>query len=219
MIELIPAILAHTAEEAQDKCKIVEKATPWMQLDVIDGSFAPNTTWHDAHTFSTWNLPLQVELDLMVMDPRRVIEEWLVVPTFKRAIWHVECAIDHQALIDFCRTHGLEIGLSLNPNTPIETVRPFLHQIDTILLLGVQPGFSGQILIRQTLQTLSNLHASAPNLPIEFDGGLTLQTISSVIAAGAARLCMSSAIFDTPDPWAAIQGIQQQILACADTSP
>ena len=195
MPELIPALLAKSASEAQEKLAAILPVTKLFQLDVMDGQFVPNQTWHDAQAFAAFNSPLNIELHLMVNDPERVVLEWLSLPNLKRILWHVEIPIDHQALIDLCKHHKLECGLALSPETPVSTVLPFLDQLDEVLLLGVNPGWSGQALIPATLAKIQTLKQHRPNLPVGFDGGVEEQSIPKLVSQGVDRLYTASALF------------------------
>lgn len=185
--ELIPTINTPKQKQALDDLRLVDKVFPWIQIDVLDGTFAPTKTWHSASDFKKGKYKSFIELDLMVQDPKKVIKQWLSVKNFKRAIWHIEAPVDHLALIAFCRKHKLEVGLSLAPTTPARAILPYAKLIDEIMILGVTPGWSGQKLIPSTLKKISELKRLVPKLVIGFDGGITEQNLSSIIRQGVTR--------------------------------
>ena len=195
MPHLIPALLAKSPQEAQQKLEAILPIAQLFQLDVMDGKFVPNETWHDAQAFATFNSPLDVELHLMVNDPERVVLDWLHLPNLKRILWHIEIPIDHQALIDLCKHHKLECGLALSPETPVSATLPLLNQLDEVLLLGVNPGWSGQALIPATLEKIQALKQLRSNLPVGFDGGVDEHSISKLVSQGVDRLYTASALF------------------------
>ncbi len=200
MPELIPALLAKSASEAQQKLAAILPLSPIFQLDVMDGQFVPNQTWYDAQAFATFNSHLHVELHLMVNDPERVILDWINTPNLKRVLWHIEIPVDHQVLFDLCRHHKLECGLALSPKTPVSSLSPFLDQLDEVLLLGVEPGWSGQALIPSTLEKIQAIKQLNSNLLVGFDGGVDEHSIPELVKKGVDRLYTASAMFKHADP-------------------
>ncbi len=190
--EIIPVILAQTEHEAFAHFASAGEAE-WIQLDCLDGHFVPNTSFFDA---STW--PKEgpsIELHLLCQDPLFVMHAWQAHPLFARAVWHIEAPMHHEALIAWCRDHGIEAGLALSPETPLTRVMPFLSKIDTLLLLGVHPGWSGQPFLPTTLHKLEQAHALAPTLPIGIDGGITEALIPSLCERGVSIIYAASAVF------------------------
>lgn len=204
-LELIPALLVQSEADARNALDSLPKNIRWIQLDVLDGTFAPNHSWADPTIIKRWKKFPRIELDLMVDDPRALLQTWHRVPQIGRVLWHVECQIDHSTLIAWCKRQGWQVGLSLNPETPLAAVAPFLNEIDCILFLGVHPGFSGQKLIPSILSKVRALRHFSSRLPIALDGGITLRNACSLLQAGVTRLCVNSAIFKVSDPKKAIQ--------------
>lgn len=209
--EILPAILAANAETAAKRMEAIGASTRWIQLDVADGTLAPNTSWHDARIFRAWRVKPNVELHLMVQDPAAVIQRWKPVPNFKRALWHIEASVNHEALIASCHRRGLACGLALLPETPVASLVPYLRKIDAVLILGVHPGFSGQALLRPTLKKIDELRRLAPRLPIEFDGGVNARNAISLAKRGVSRLAMASAIFEAKNPATFLKRLQTKI--------
>lgn len=196
--ELIPSILCQTEDEVRTRLQLVENLVDWVQLDVLDGSLYANHTWADPGVVGGWRVTCSLELDLMVSNPRQWIQAWRQVPAFGRAIWHIEAPIDHQALIHEVREMGKQVGLSIGPGTPLSALEPFLPSIDRVLVLGVKPGWSGQNLIPETLNTVRSL-AHHPSRPlIAFDGGITEDNLSLLMEAGVQAICPNSLLFQHP---------------------
>jgi ribulose-phosphate 3-epimerase len=214
---IIPAILAPDAADALKKIHQVEEVAPWIQIDALDGSLIKNTSWHAARDLKELDLKPSIELHLMVDNPKRMIDEWRQVPNLKRVVWHVEAPIDHASLIVECRAHGLEVGLALNPATPLETVLPFVNKLDEILVLGVDPGQSGQELQEFSILKIQELHRQASHLDLGFDGGVRPTHFRTLIEAGATYLYVASAIFRDEDPASLLQ--TQQAFLDALTVP
>jgi len=202
---IIPAILAPDAEEALDKIRQVEDVATWIQIDVLDGTLVKNTSWHALRDLRGLEFKPSFELHLMVDNPKRVIDEWRHFPNLKRVIWHVEAPIDHAALIVECRTHGLEVGLALNPMTPSNKILPFVNKLDEILVMGVDPGKSGQELQENSILKAQELHRLASHLAIGFDGGVRQAHFRTLVEAGVTNLYLASAIFRDEDPASLLQ--------------
>ncbi len=196
--ELIPALLCPDEASFHDRLKMIDSEASWVQIDILDGTLYANQSWADPHVVSDWDINTSLELHLMVADPARVINTWEIVPNFRRAIWHIEAEIDHASLIQTIRNSGRQVGLAIAPNTPLEKLLPYLPDIDRVLVLGVEPGWSGQPLVPATLDTVRSLNQQTPHPTISFDGGVTDETLPSIIKAGAESICAASLIFNHP---------------------
>jgi ribulose-phosphate 3-epimerase len=203
--EIIPAILVKTPEDAEARLAIAKKRTRFVQLDVLDHTLVPNRSWHDPKHAARWPTSPSLELHLMVRDPKTVAEAWRHVPAVKRIIWHVEAPIDHAHLIAWAKKQGWQAGLAQNPDTPTAALVPFLRLVDTVLVMGVTPGWSGQPFQPAAYRHLEELHKLAPKLPLGVDGGVTARNIPALRRRGATRLCLASAIFSKADPSSALQ--------------
>lgn len=212
--EIIPVILAKNSADFKGKLEVIKKLRPrpkMIQIDVVDGKFAP---------FKTYNAPAKVkgilrginfEADLMVIDPLKHTKAWIEAGA-KRILFHIESAKGPKAVIDFVRAKKREVGLSLNPDrSPVQKVFPYLKKIDAVLLLGVRPGKSGQKFHRHVLQKIQMLRRRAPALPIEVDGGVNLIHAKEMFKAGATRLAAATAITNAENP----QNSYQQLLEIA----
>ena len=198
--EILPALLAHTPEEALQKLRVAQDCSPWLQWDVMDGRFVPNTTWYDAEKVQTWTIKSRVELHLMVRNPELVIEAWRNVAKFKRAVWHIEAPIDHQALIMKCKDMGKDVGLAISPTTSLLELTPYLEFIESVVVMGVEPGFSGQELLPGTIDRIKTIRTLNKDLVVNVDGGVTAKTILGLAKVGAKRFCMASSVFEHAFP-------------------
>lgn len=201
-LELIPAILAKTSAEARGKFDMCRGLVSWVQVDVMDGRFVKNKTWYSASNANQWDIAPSIELHLMVRSPLPIIKRWQHVKRFKRALWHVEADVDHKKILDWCEAHGIQGGLALSPDTPLETITPYLYYkaFSRALILGVNPGWSGQRLIHSAYKKVSDLRGLMPLLPIAFDGGVTKKNIPTLASCGVTAFSAGSSIFGAPDP-------------------
>lgn len=206
--EIIPAILVQDQKTFVERLRLVEGLATTVQIDCMDGHFVNNRTWYEAEPIET---TLGIELHLMVSDPLSTIKAWRRVPQLIRAIWHVEIPVDHAALIRECRELGIECGLAISPETSVENVAPYLNDVDAILVLGVNPGWSGQALIPATLEKIAAIKRINAEVDVGFDGGATIDNVKSIVEAGADRINLASALFQTPDPRETLRAILSTI--------
>lgn len=210
MIEVIPTIIAKDFNELQEKVKKVEPYVDWIQLDIMDGQFVDNVTWREPADLKNLETKANLEVHLMVQNPEEVIDEW-IQSGVKRIIIHLESTKQPKEVIARVKEAGLGIGLAINPETPIEKVDDFISQLDLVLVMTVQPGRGGQKLIEDTLVKIKRLRSYYPNVNIEVDGGINLETASKVIQAGANLLASGSGIFGSDNIGETIKKIRQPL--------
>lgn len=208
---ILPTILETTPEEARAKIQTAQQCSDWIQVDVMDGKFVPNTTWHNDQDARKWAIRSNIELDLMVKDPRRIIEAWKDVAKCKRVIWHVELDIDHQELINDCKDMGKEVGLAISPKTSLLELAAYLHRIDVVLVMGVEPGASGQEQLPETAKRVSQIHEMNKEVAIEVDGGVNDKNILALAKAGATRFAMNKAVYTHAFPRDFVGGQLQRL--------
>ncbi len=136
----------------------------------------------------------------MVSDPTAYIGASEGMKNIARIIWHIEVAIGHDVLINWCHKMKIEAGLAISPETPMNRLAPFAEMADEILVMGVNPGFSGQQLQPHAIEKVKEIHERWPKVAIGFDGGVTVKTIQQLRDAGVTRFCAASAIFDAKEP-------------------
>lgn len=211
MNELIPAILAHDEKTFRERLALMEGVASTIQIDVMDGAFVPNRTWFDAEVLRGLATTIRFELHLMVRDPARYIEEVSDIESVTRAIWHIETTADHAALIARCHALDKEAGLAINPQTPVDALAPYAVDLDEILVMGAEPGFSGQPLQPPTIDKAREIHARWPLIPVGFDISVNAETIPMLLAAGVSRFCAAGAIWKAEDPAAEAKQLQTMI--------
>jgi ribulose-phosphate 3-epimerase len=102
-------------------------------------------------------------------------------------------------------------GLAINPETPVAALVPFLRLIDAVLIMGVQPGWSGQKLQPLTLKKADAIRLLSKRLTIGFDGGVTARHLPGLVKRGITRLCMASALFKQRDPDSTLRQLQKRL--------
>lgn len=208
MATVVPAILVHDVETFQQRLDALRGTADLVSIDIMDGTFVPQTSFADAQDVAKQNLDVYLELDLMVNDPLPYIRAWALLPNTVRAIVHAEITDDPRELIRAIHELGLEAGLAFLPATPITDIEHVLNDVDLILIRGNEPGASGRPLDPSAIEKIRTLRRTAPHLVIEVDIGVNLETIPSLVMAGADILVANSAIFSSKNPCLAFETLQ-----------
>lgn len=208
MVKIIPAINAETWDEVVKKIRLVESFSDWVHIDVADGSFAPNTLWHNPLDLTHLETKAKVEIHLMVDRPEDHIEAWLTKPV-DRVIVHFETSHDLNHIIHEARKDKIEIGLSVAPHTSWTHMKPFLGRVNLFQILAVGPGEAGQEFDHPSLFKIKHLRTFAPYAIIEVDGGITPEIGDDCTKAGANILVSASYIFKHPSPKLAMMELQE----------
>lgn len=212
-IQIIPAILPKNLVDLEEHLERVKSLSPWVQIDVADGTFVPNTTWpySDRADFETIlaekeGLPfweeLDFEVDLMVTHALSDAKEWVQAGA-ARIIVHVESEDDRGALEALQATRsigggpGIEVALALSLDTPIEKIAPLASLIDSIQVMSItRIGFQGEPFDERALTRVRELCEIYPTHMLGVDGGVSLENARALIDAGATRLAVGSTLFE-----------------------
>lgn len=210
-MQIIPSINAQTFEEVQERIAQVEPFVSWCHLDVTDGVFSKHLTWRDPADLMRLETKLKCEAHLMIVEPEKVIEQWLVEP-IRRVVVHLEAVKDPELVIKKCRDTSREIGFAINPETSWEALKPWFGKVDMILPLGVSPGASGQQANWDlVVGKIASIRQACPSCIIGTDGGVDVNTASRARDVGATLFVAGSAIFGSHDIKKAIEKLQTSI--------
>jgi len=182
-----------------------------FHLDIMDGHFVPNLTF-GLPVIKSIARVAKVPLDahLMVTNPHEYISP-LADAGVSLFSFHIEVAHHSHRLVHTIKQKGMKAGIALNPGTPVTTVYDLLTDVDFILIMSVNPGFSGQSFIQQSLRKISALTeyraSHSLGFEIEVDGGVNSDLIKSIVNAGADIVVASSFIFDAEDRETALRNL------------
>jgi ribulose-phosphate 3-epimerase len=213
MIKIIPALLVESEKEFEKKLRAVENDCELVQVDVLDGTLFSNTTWFDPVAIGAIKTKLEIEIHLMVENPIPIVEEFKkFVPTFKRAIVSAEMHRPLGAVVGHIKDIlGLEVGVAINPETPLHEIEEVFHRIDQLTIMGVHPGFQGQTFQKEIFEKIEQAKSHRKDLIIEVDGGVTDELIKPLIKAGVECLCVGSLIFHSSDPSGKIKELKESL--------
>lgn len=197
---LAPSILAADFKELGQAIKTIEEnGAEYLHYDVMDGIFVPSISFGMPVLASIRSCTNQVmDVHLMITEPIRYIKEFKEAGADLITI-HLEACEDVAATIKAIREAGLKVGLSIKPATEAEAIRPYLDQIDMILVMSVEPGFGGQKFIPESLDKIRTLRAmveeAGVDVDIEVDGGIYQANVKEVLDAGANIIVSGSGVF------------------------
>lgn len=199
-LKVIPAIIAKSQQELEEKINQVGGFVDCLQLDVMDNLFVPNKSLD--FDFRLPGINCEIEAHLMLRNPDDWVKQnWQKVDTI---LIPIESCKDPKGIIDFLKGKN-KIGFVLNPETPLEKIKDYLNEIDQVLIMTVNPGFYGSRFLPETLEKVRELRKLKPEFDIEVDGGINPETIKDVVMAGANLLVSGSYIFNSENPEEAIK--------------
>jgi len=201
---IAPSVLSIDFNKFKEQLELVNqsKAT-WIHFDVMDGHFVPNLTFGpDILKAVKRSSDLFLDVHLMVKDPRRFIKMFVEAGAHQ-ITFHLE-AMEHEndaiKLIKYIHEMGCKVGISIKPNTPIESIDLFVEHVDLILIMSVEPGFGGQSFMmdatKRIAYTKKKIIESNRDVLIQVDGGINDKTIKYVKEAGVDVVVAGSYIFN-----------------------
>lgn len=197
MNKVIPGILEKDWKSIEKKLEIVKNFSNTVHIDFIDGIFSQNKTFMDFAPFIKYSKELNFEAHLMTDNPIQYIEG-LANAGFRRFLGHIEKMPDIDDFIAQGQILG-EVGLAIDGPSAIESLNINFEDLDVVLVMGINAGFSGQEFLTTTLDKIKKLREKTI-IPIEVDGGIDEGTIVQTRVAGANRFVTTSFLFNSDNP-------------------
>ncbi len=202
MIKLSPSLLAADPLQLGDALKMtIDAGCDELHFDVMDAHFVPNLTFgpHILAAMKKQQPDFCYDVHLMLSDPINMIDSYAKAGASIITV-HAE-ANDFEKCLKHIRELGLQAGASINPATPVDVLRPYLHLIDRVLVMTVVPGFGGQKFMAEALPKASQLREWGFEGEIEADGGVSPANMQQTVDAGVGVLVMGTAFFKAEDPY------------------
>ncbi len=193
----MPGILEQDWAVIENKLELIKPFAKTVHIDLLDGKYAPNITFFDPAPFAKYAKDFTLELHMMVEEPVQYLKPWAAAG-FQRFIGHIERMSDQVEFVAQGQMLG-EVGLALDARSPIDMLQVPLDDLDSLLVMTVNAGFSGQNFMSEVLQKIETLRDKSI-VPITVDGGINNITLISARDAGASRFVTTSFLFHSGDP-------------------
>ncbi len=216
MIEIIPAVMPKNFEDLKEKVSQVRGSAKTVQVDFCDGEFVKNKTWpyFDRDSQSLANIleekegmpfweEVDYEFDIMVSNSHKNFDNFLRLGP-KRVVFHLEAEGERDSFLEFIESIDVyvrdvvQIGIAINTTTPVEEIFPFINHIDFVQCMGIEHiGRQGEPHDEKVISHIKTIHEKYPDVAISVDGAVNFDTAGALLDAGATRLVVGSAIFDS----------------------
>ncbi|MBO4768180.1 MAG: ribulose-phosphate 3-epimerase [Bacteroidales bacterium] len=189
-----------------------ESAAGWFHLDVMDGVFVPNISYGIPVTKAIARLARKpMDAHLMIVEPHKYVRKFADLGVEYLSVHYEACKSNLHETLALIRNSGMKAGIAINPETSEDFLVPYLDEADYILVMSVHPGFSGQKFIEGSVEKVARVKAlierEKANCFIQIDGGVGVDNIAALEAAGASVFVAGSAAFSGADPKANIAAL------------
>lgn len=215
-VAIFPSLISADLLSLRQEIKTLEPYCQGFHIDVMDFHFVPNLTWGFAFIESiaqATNLPLSIHL--MVDEPEAFARR-LKPRQGDTITFHIEAVTAPQIILEYLNKSDAEVGIALKPSTSLEKIYPYLAHVDEVLLMSVEPGFSGQAFTNESIARLKELNKYRAQNNLEFkivmDGGINANNLPELIANGVDQVAIASAIFAHANRVKAIKDLKSLLI-------
>ncbi|URJ29843.1 ribulose-phosphate 3-epimerase [Blochmannia endosymbiont of Camponotus sp.] len=211
---IAPSILsANFAKLGEDVTNVISAGADLLHFDVMDNHYVPNLSIGSMvlQSLRNYGISIPIDVHLMAKPIDRLISDFASVGATYIS-FHPEATKHIDRSLQLIKEHGCKAGLVFNPSTTLNYLEYVMHKIDMIILMSVNPGFSGQSFIPMILNKISQtrklIDNANHNIDLAVDGGINIKNIRSILEAGANTFIMGSAIFRSPNYYETIHMVR-----------
>ncbi|HLC96492.1 MAG TPA: ribulose-phosphate 3-epimerase [Candidatus Nanoarchaeia archaeon] len=210
-IKIAPSILSADLNNISQELSEVEPYADLIHIDIMDGKFVPSKTFTPSQ-IKSFKISKPMDVHLMVERPIAdgYIKEYAAIGAASITI-HAECKEDITECFKLMENLGVRKSISIKPTTPLAAIKDYLDDVDMVLIMSVEPGYSGQKFMSEVLPKIKELRKLKPKLDIEIDGGLNIRTVKKAVNAGANIIVAASYVFGSKDRKKAITSLRAPI--------
>ena len=209
-----PSLLAADFSNLESEIKMINRSeADWLHLDIMDGVFVPNISFGFPVIKAVKKVAAKpLDVHLMIVDPDRYLTRFSEAGANNLTVQYEACTHLNRTVTEI-RNLGMKAGVALNPHTPVLLLKNILPYIDMVLIMTVNPGFGGQLFIKESYNKISELrqmiNASGHDILIEVDGGIDTTNANKLIESGVNVLVAGNSVFGSADPEATIRRLKR----------
>jgi len=212
-MNIYPSLMAAQQSNVKKEIDLLAPYCAGFHIDVMDNVFVPNVFWNNPDEVNkVINIAQSVWIHLMIQDPQAFYAQ-LNLPAGSVVSFHIELDIDIFGFAKTIREKKHKVSIAMRPKTPVSRIVPFLNIVDQVLVMSVEPGFSGQPFLESTFEKIAELSAyrqeHKAHFKIGVDGGINKKNISRLAKLGVDDCAIATAIFEKENSVAALQELQK----------
>ena len=211
-----PSLLAADFTNLENEVTMINRSeADWLHLDIMDGVFVPNISFGFPVIKAIKKVAAKpLDVHLMIIDPDRYLNLFSEVGANNLTVQYEACNHLNRTVTEI-RNLGMKAGVAINPHTPVSLLKNILPYIDLVLVMTVNPGFGGQLFIKESYNKITELRkmidAGNYNVLIEVDGGIDTSNALKLIESGVNVLVAGSSVFSSKDPAGTIRKLKRLI--------
>jgi ribulose-phosphate 3-epimerase len=211
-----PSLLAADFSNLESEIKMINRSeADWLHLDIMDGVFVPNISFGFPVIKAVKKVAAKpLDVHLMIIDPDRYLTRFSEAGANNLTVQYEACTHLNRTVTEI-RNLEMKAGVALNPHTPVSLLKNILPYIDMVLIMTVNPGFGGQLFIKESYNKITELRqmidSGGYNILIEVDGGIDTGNAAKLIESGVNVLVAGNSVFGSANPEATIKKLKQLI--------